>query len=104
MEFLSECNGEVDFVELEAAGQWRTLPPALSPVDGILGRVRPRRLSAVTVVAQLALDNFELADHVVLVRVGSRQLAEQLGFSHPDTTSCSCLNLSSDGKVEVWRR
>lgn len=99
-----QVDGKVDFVVLESTGQRWTLPPALRSVDRILRRMGPRRFVPITLVAQLSLDHLEVPDHVLLVRIRSGQLAEQLRLRNADSTGRSRLDRASDGQVEVGRR
>lgn len=71
MEELSQVQGDVDLVELGAAGQRRTLPPSLSPVDGIgdgMGAVTVA-ISMTTDVTVLTLDG--------LTRVSGHRASDQ---------------------------
>ena len=101
---LSKADGKVDLVVPETSRQWRTLPPSLSPVHGILRLVTLTRFARVAIITQLSLDHLELPDHVLFVWVGAGQLAVELWFRHADTARRSRFNLATDGQVKVGRR
>ena len=102
--YLSEANGEINFIVLEAARQRWTLPPFLCSVDGVLCVVRLTWFSWITVVAKLTLNNFKIADQIILVWVCARQLAEQLRLRHTFAARRRRFDLSSYGQIEVWGR
>jgi hypothetical protein len=103
VEDLSEVDGNVDLVVLDSTRQGRTLPPFLGSIDGERRSMGLGRIVRVAVVAQLTLDDLKCSDHVVLVRIGAGQFAEQLRLRDADPASRRRLDLSTDGQVEIGR-
>jgi len=101
MEFLSQINGEVDFIVLEAPGQGRTLPPPLGTVDGLFWRMSLVADGRVARITELAADHGEVWIGFSSVRSG--QLAVQLGFTHALPARSRRRDPSSHRKVEIRR-
>lgn len=53
--YLAQVQGDVDLIVLQAAGQWRALPPALCAVDGVAHGVCPVAVCSRADVTVLAL-------------------------------------------------
>lgn len=51
--YLSEIDGEIDFIVFHATGEWRTLPPCLGAINGILSSMILFGYTGITIVANL---------------------------------------------------
>lgn len=100
--YLTQVDGEVDFIEANSSRQRRRLPPSFGPVDGKVSLVRQTRIIWITVVTRLALE--DMLVHVVKP-IGSDKLAVK--FTSLTilsdvifTTRCAGIDSSSFGQIE----
>ena len=100
--YLSKVHGEVDLVVLYTPGQWRTLPPSLGSIRGILGPVILLTVPGAAVVAQLTADHF--SRRLIITSSRSCQTTKKFRSWNIFAARCRCRYVSALRQVEIRRR
>ena len=104
--YLSQIDGEVDFVVFESSRQRGRLPPPFRSVDGEFGLVRDRVVFRVAFAAQLALEQHagRILEHVGRfdVFIGADESAVSIRFRQRFPACCRGFDVTAcmwDGGV-----